>query len=89
MEKEIFINEILNSTEGKTKANPNANLFYKIEQRIQEEKKVSLELIWLVAASIVVLLSINISVLVSQKTSFEVNYGNNIASNINKSNQLY
>lgn len=89
MEKEIFIKEILNSTEGITKVNPNANLLHKIEQRIQEEKKAPLQLIWLVAASIVVLLTINISVLLYQKTSSEENSENSITSNINKSNQLY
>lgn len=59
MEKERFVNEILNSVENTTKAIPREALFQKIEHRIQE-RFVSGKTLWLVAASIVILITLNI-----------------------------
>lgn len=86
MEKENFINEILNSVDGITKVTPNEVLFQKIEQRIQETT-VSPRTLWLVAASIAVLIAINL-LLISGKPSSESEMAS-LEYSINKSNQLY
>lgn len=87
MERENFINEILNSVDGITKVNPNEALFQKIEQRIQETT-VSPRTLWLVAASIVILVTLNLLLIKGKPFTSE----SEIASmeySINKSNQLY
>ena len=87
MEKEIFINEILNSTNGITKVAPSDSVFQNIEQRIQG-KVVPMKTLWLVAASIVILVSINISLLMNNQTTND-EATTVLAANITKSNQLY
>ncbi len=87
MEKETYIQEILNSSNGITKVNPKDDLFSKIEQRIQENKIVPLRKIWLVAASIVILVSINLSLLSNQNSKKEINTA--LGLSLNKSNQIY
>jgi hypothetical protein len=89
MEKENYIETILNSTNGITKVAPNADLFSKIELRIQSTNTVSTKTLWLVAASIVVLLTINVSVIMKTKTKSERQVVTTLASTLNKSNQLY
>lgn len=87
MEKEIFINEILNSTNGITKVAPSDAVFQNIEQRIQG-KVVPMKTLWLVAASIVILVTINISLLIKSQTAND-EATTVLATNITKSNQLY
>lgn len=87
MERENFINEILNSVEGITKVTPNQTLFQKIEQRIQETS-VSPRMVWLVAVSIAVMISINLF-LISEKPSSGESEMASLEHSINKSNQLY
>jgi cell division protein FtsL len=88
MEKEQFINDILNCTNGITKVEPSDELFSKIEQRVQEKSVVPMKTLWLVAASIVVLMSLNI-ILLSEKSSSKQSELASIEQSINKSNQLY
>jgi len=87
MEKERFVNEILNSVENATKAIPSEALFQKIEHRIQNTF-VSSKTLWLVAASIAVLVSINILIL-EGKHSTSKNEMASFEYSINKNNQLY
>ncbi len=87
MEREDFINKVLNSTDGITKAIPNDAIFLKIEKRI-DETTISLRTIWLVAASIVVLISFNIMLLNGKSNSNESEIAS-LEHSINKSNQLY
>jgi hypothetical protein len=87
MEREDFINKVLNSTDGITKAIPNDAVFLKIEKRI-DETTISLRTIWLVAASIVVLISFNIMLLKGKSNSNESEIAS-LEHSINKSNQLY
>ncbi len=87
MERENFINEILNSVDGITKVTPNEALFQKIEQSINETT-VSPRNLWLVAASITVLISINL-LLISEKPSSGESEMVSLEHSINKSNQLY
>lgn len=87
MEREDFINKVLNSADGIAKVTPNDSIFLKIEKRI-EETTISLRTIWLVAASIVVLISFNIMLLNGKSNSNESEIAS-LEHSINKNNQLY
>ena len=63
MERENWIQDILNSTNGITKVKPNDDLFARIETRIQDEIVVPTYTKWLVAASICLLISLNFAAL--------------------------
>lgn len=89
MEKDKWIENILNSTNGITTVTPSDDLFAKIQKRIQQENKVSPKTLWLVAASIVVLLMLNFSVLVSKVKQKESSTEAYLEMTVNKSNQLY
>ncbi len=91
MECQNWINEILNSTNGITQVAPNADLYSKIEQKIYLKKNVvSMKTVWLVAASIAILVSLNISTLQTKNsTTNEDTTETIIASALSKSNQLY
>lgn len=88
MEKENWINEILDSTNGMTAAVPDAKLFSKIQNKIKIENTVSQKWIWAAAASIAILVTINIKFVflksTKQKATTEM-----IAAYLSKSNQLY
>ena len=89
MEHNNRIENILNSTIGMTQVIPSEDLFLKIQQRILCSTAVSIKTVWLVAASITVLIMINFSISASRpidKTSSSTAYLELI---INKSNQLY
>ena len=89
MERNNWIENILNSTDGITPVAPSEDLFSKIQQRIQLESKVSSKTVWLVAASIAVLVMLNFSILAFKskgKTSSTTAY---LEMTVNKSNQLY
>ena len=89
MQKENWIENILNSTNGITPVAPSNDLFSKIQLRIQQENKVSPKTLWLVAASIVVLVLLNVSVVTSKSKSTENSTTSYLESTVNKSNQLY
>ncbi len=88
METENWINEILQSTEGMQPAVPSDVLFSKIQNRIQEEKVIAPQWVWLAAASIAILVSINIK-LFFFKSHKEKSATELYASSLTKSNQLY
>lgn len=76
MEKENFIQSILESGASIQKVAPDDALFNKINSRIKREEKVSNTTFWWVAASILLLISINAVLLINNKkqakdTSFE------------------
>lgn len=87
MEKENWINEILNSTNGLMKIAPDEQLFSKIQNRIQNN--VSTQTLWLAAASIAILLALNISVIGGSKSKKEDKMEVALSYSLNKSNQLY
>lgn len=89
MEQENFIHDILNSTNGITKVDPSDDLFSRIEQRINEKSVVPMSTLWLVAASIVLLMSLNVFVLATKNTSSHKSSTTELESSIHKSNQLY
>lgn len=89
MKKEIWIENILNSTNGITTVTPNDNLLSKIQQRMQLDNKVPSKTVWLVAASIAVLVFINFTLLsnkAKEKKSTAIIY---LERTLDKSNQLY
>jgi hypothetical protein len=63
MEQEKFIERILNSTNGIVQVIPDEHLFSKIKARIEDEKPAENYVKCLVAASIVLLISLNAGVL--------------------------
>jgi hypothetical protein len=87
MDKEEFIKEILNSTNGITKVIPSDDLLVRIEQKIQLKTESSNQSLWLVAAAVLVFLSLNI-VLLQISTSSEKSVSS-FALELNKSNQFY
>jgi hypothetical protein len=89
MEKDKWIENVLNSTDGITKVSPNDQLFSKIQSRINDQKPVETYVKWLVAASIVVLLSLNTTYLIQKNNTTKQN-NNNISSLVDTvNNQLY
>lgn len=87
MEKENWINEILNNTKGIMKVAPDEELFSKIQNRIQNN--VSTQTLWLAAASIAILLALNISAIGGSKSKKEDTMEVALSYSLNKSNQLY
>ena len=89
MKKNNWIETILNSTNGIKSVEPSDDLFSKIQQRIQKENKVSSNTVWLVAASITVLLLLNFSAIVSKNKDKNSSTTTYLEMTVNKSNQLY
>ena len=87
MEREDFINKVLISADGIAKATPSDAIFLKIEKEIKETT-ISPKTLWLVAASIVVLISFNIMLLNGKSNSNESEIAS-LEHSINKNNQLY
>ena len=88
MNKDQFIEKVLNSTNGIQKVEPNEALFSKIQLRIEAEKPVSNYISWLVAASIILLVSLNVGILLNTNdTSTSKNELSSLVSTTN--NQLY
>ena len=89
MEKENWIENIINSSNGITSVAPKANLFSKIQQKIHQEETVPVKTLWLVAASIAVLILLNISVLDLKSKQTQSATTAYLEMTVNKSNQLY
>lgn len=87
MEQEKWINSVLNSTNGITKVAPDDTLLSRIQEKINTKNVIPLKTVWAVAASIIVLLSLNFIIISeSKKTSEKTEL---VASYISKTNQLY
>ena len=89
METENWINEVLNSANGMSKIVPNDALYSKIESSIRLKNSFSNKTFWLAAASIAILLAINISAIVKNQSKGEAKLEVVLSSALNKSNQLY
>ena len=89
METEHWIENILNSINGITPVMPNDDLFSKIQQRIEQDNTVSSKTVWLVAASIVVLILLNFTVMASKIRERKSSTTTYLEMTVNKSNQLY
>ena len=89
MEKDKWIENIVNSTDGIMKVSPNEELFSKIQSKINEQKPAESYIKWLVAASIVVLLCLNTTFLIKKSANNKQN-NDNITSLVDTvNNQLY
>jgi Na+/H+ antiporter NhaC len=88
MEKENWINEVLESTQGITTVAPDARIFSKIQSKIKVKNTIPMQWVWTAAASMVILVALNIA-LVSFKTKKEKSATEIMASQLSKSNQLY
>mgnify|MGYP001619871189 CR=1 FL=1 len=89
MEKEQWIDEILNSTDGLQKASAGAHLFSRIERRLRESEFVSPKTVWLAAASIAILVAVNVVLIKKSAHSKTDSPTTSIASSFDKSNQFY
>ena len=88
MNKDQFIEKVLNSTNEIQRVEPNEALFSKIQLRIEAEKPVSNYIRWLVAASIILLISLNVGILLNTNdTSASKSELSSLVSTTN--NQLY
>ena len=90
MERDNWILNVLNSAEDMIKVMPSDDLLSKIQQKINKQNNVSPKTVWLVAASIVVLVLINFTVI---KTKIEKKSSTSTTayfeSEMNQNNQLY
>ncbi|MGL2964606.1 hypothetical protein ACSVH2_12360 [Flavobacterium sp. RSB2_4_14] len=89
MEQENWIENILNSTNGMTTVIPSDDLFSKIQQKIKKQNKVAPKTVWLVAASIAVLVLLNITLLKSKSKEEKITTTVYFENTLNQSNQLY
>lgn len=89
MERNNWIENILKSTDGIKSVAPSDDLFAKIQQRIQLESKVSSKTVWLVAASIAVLVLLNFSIINFKSKRTHDSTAAYLEMTVNQSNQLY
>lgn len=88
MNQENFIYEILSSTNGITKVEPNDLLFSRIQRSINNKNKVATKWIWIAAASIVLLVSLNVAFVISNSNK-KISDSELLANSIINNNQLY
>jgi hypothetical protein len=89
MRREEWINEIIDSTNQIVKVLPDDGLFFKIQNKLKVKKTVAMEWVWLAAASIIILLSINLRVIYKElQTEQEIEETVLIAA-VSDSNQFY
>lgn len=86
MEKETWIEEVLESAGNIKPAIPDAQLFNQILERIEE--KVPMRWVWMAAASLLLLVALNVK-LVYFKSKKEKSATEIMAGQLSKSNQLY
>jgi hypothetical protein len=89
MKQEEWIQQVMNSTTGIQKVNPSDDLYAKILEKLNVPIRVSPYKVWLVAASLFLLLGINISVLYSKSKNTQKTDTVKSSYIINQSNQLY
>lgn len=89
MEKEIFINNVLNSANGVTKVIPKEQLYKKIQSKLEERKPVDIYSKWMVAASIIILFTLNIIVISNSNEEAEVQDESMSELVSSNNNQLY
>jgi uncharacterized membrane protein YvbJ len=88
MEKENWISTILNSINGITKVSPSDDLFFKIQNKIKRNN-VSPKTVWLVAASIAILVLLNFTLLATKTKESSPTTTTYLENTLNQSNQIY
>lgn len=88
MEKEKWIQQVLNSTNGMTAVTPNDDVLIKIKQKINQQPTVQTGIVWLVVASVTILVTANFILINQYKQNINPKeiY---IESIVNNNNQLY
>jgi len=87
MEKENWIEKVLNSTSGITKVIPDDQLLFKIQKKIKTQTTISNRWVFTAAAVLLILFDINFEVLFSK--SKKSNGTEMVASSISITNQFY
>ncbi len=88
MNQENFIFEILSSTNGITKVEPNDLLFSRIQRSINNKNTIATKWIWVAAASIALLVSLNVAFVISNSNK-KISDSELLANSIINNNQLY
>jgi hypothetical protein len=89
MKQEEWIQQVMNSTLGIQKVGPSDDLYAKIKDKLSVPIRVSPYKVWLVAASLILLLGLNISALYSKSKNTQKPENAKSSYYINQSNQLY
>ena len=89
MEKEQWIEKVINSTNGITAVAPSDDLLSKIQQQLKQQETVSPKTVWWVAASIAVLFTIIFTLLTNKNKQKEDTATVYLENTLNQSNQLY
>ena len=89
MEKENWINEIIDSTNQIVKVLPSDGLYAKIQSQMNLQKTIDTKWVWLAAASIVLLASINIKVIFTEIESDKEIQETALMASISDSNLFY
>lgn len=89
MKKNEFIENIFNSSNGIKKVIPNDTLFYKIQSKIDKENNTSVNLLFKIAASVAVLITLNIYSLTNSNKNENIDDIASIENTITYNNQLY
>lgn len=88
MEKDQWIQTVMNSTNGISAVTPSDDLLSKIQLKIKQQEKVAPTTVWWIAASIAVLLTLNVALLQKAKTR-DNSTSSYLEHTLNQSNQLY
>ena len=89
MKKNEFIENIFNSSNGIKKVIPNDTLFYKIQSKIDKDNNTSVNLLFKIAASVAVLITLNIYSLTNSNKNEKIDDIASIENTITYNNQLY
>jgi hypothetical protein len=89
MEKENWIENILNSTNGITLVAPGNDLFSRIQQKVKQQQTVPVKTLWMAAASIAALILLNVSIVSIKSKPAKDSTTAYLEMTVNKSNQLY
>ncbi|MBA4133191.1 MAG: hypothetical protein C0525_00565 [Flavobacterium sp.] len=88
MEKDQWIQTVMNSTNGISAVTPSDDLLARIQLKIKQQEKVTPTTVWWIAASIAVLLTLNVALLQKAKTR-DNSTSSYLEHTLNQSNQLY
>lgn len=88
MEKEHWIQTVMNSTNGISAVMPSDDLLANIQLKIKQQEKVAPTTVWWIAASITVLVTLNVALLQKAKTR-DNSTNSYLEHTLNQSNQLY
>jgi hypothetical protein len=89
MKKENWINEIMDSTNKIVKVSPDDALFFKIQNQLETQKKVTKEWVWLAAASVLILITINVGLVYNEINTAKQTNQISLIATISNSNQIY